>query len=115
MQLVRLDTGRILAFERKKSMMSTGVVYEINTSEDGNSLSIGSPKYIGQSDDPRVIEWQAEQAAFNTLKREKQIEKKMATDTWKLDKHIEALAMARIRLAANQRLPFDLWLLNQIR
>lgn len=115
MTLIDVETGRKLIFERHKSMMVTGVIYEILTSADGTKLGIGNNKYIERSDDIRVAGWQAEQAAFKLKQREKSIQKKMETDDWALERHISALRLARDHLSSNQRLPFDLWLMSEIR
>lgn len=96
--------------------MMVGHVYEIPTSEDGKTFSVGQKKWICEYDDSEtVLLWQTRQTALDMATRASKIEKKNATDDSHLMTAIEPIRRAYRGMAINQRTAFEAWLLAQLR
>ena len=96
--------------------VNPGHCFTMECSPDRKSWYTGTAKWTRMDpDEDRRVKAQCEAAADLMREKEEALVKRENTPTAGLDKHIRSLRYAYRRLAGQDRLPFELWLLNQIR
>lgn len=107
------DGGFRVSKDTKK--LRAGQVYSIDAFDAGQRIVPASAKWVGEFyGQQEVIEWQAETSAADLQLREKARAKRFE-DFYRVRQAIEPLRLSYQRLAAPDRLPFELWLLNELR
>ena len=94
-----------------------GNVYSLEyPADDPDVFYPASLKYVGEYyNAAEVNEWQAAWQAQSIAAREEAMVKRANSPTSGLDKHIRALRHAYQHLAPSDRLPFQVWLLHELR
>lgn len=106
-----------LSVIKDKRSLAVGSVYaiEVEGTEAGRrTFLMSSAKWVRRSAHPDVDAWEARLKAEALAERSAAVEAKGVAAA-SLDRHIAPLRAAYHRQLAQHRLPFELWLLQQIR
>ncbi len=96
--------------------VNPGHCYHISCTPDKRQWYTGTCKWSRMDpDEDRRVACQVEANAQAMRDKEEALIKRENTPTAGLDKHIRSLRYAYRKLSPADRLPFELWLLNQIR
>lgn len=109
-------TRLVLNKDKTTRRLHVGQVYEIPTTNDGNSFLTGRIRWLRQFEDKvKVAEWQAAQRADDIRLAAVALEKKMSSSSSVIEELVEPLRKAYQDVPYPNRLAFEMYVLSVMR